>query len=98
MTFSEFKQSLMQASPPGNLNILLKAMWYDGKEDWESAHNLAQEVNTNDGSWVHAYLHRKEGDTGNAQYWYHRAKRNMPSYSSQQEWEAISKELLEIST
>jgi hypothetical protein len=95
MTFSEFKQSLTQSSPPSDLNPLLKAMWYDGKEDWESAHDLAQEVNTNDGSWVHAYLHRKEGDNGNASYWYHRANRKMPACSLKEEWEMISKELLE---
>lgn len=94
MTFSEFKQSLTQSTPPTHLSALLKAMWYDAKEDWESAHNLAQEVNNNNGSWVHAYLHRKEGDNGNAAYWYHRANRKMPTYSLKEEWEDISKELL----
>lgn len=94
MTFTEFKQSLTQSSPPSDLSTLLKAMWHDGKEDWESAHNLAQDVTTNDGSWVHAYLHRKEGDNANASYWYHRANRKMPSYSLKEEWKNISKELL----
>jgi hypothetical protein len=94
MTFTEFKQSLSQSNPPASLSPLLKAMWHDAKDDWESAHNVAQDVNTKDGSWVHAYLHRKEGDAGNAAYWYHRANKKMPDYSLVQEWEEISTELL----
>lgn len=90
MTLQEFKQSLNQPQPPATASMLLQAMWHDGKGNWEVAHNLAQDVETDLGSWVHAYLHRKEGDTGNAAYWYQRAHRKMPPYSLQQEWEEIS--------
>jgi len=94
MTFSEFKQSITQHTPPPSLSSLLQAMWYDAKGDWEAAHNLAQEVNTKDGSWIHAYLHRKEGDLGNASYWYHRANQPVSKKSLSEEWEEITKALL----
>ena len=94
MTFEEFKLSLQQSSPPASLNTLAKALWFDGKGDWEGAHNLAQDVETNDGSWVHAYLHRKEGDVGNASYWYHRAGKKMPTVPLEDEWVSIVKALL----
>jgi hypothetical protein len=94
MSFEEFKSSLRQSSPPANLSALAQALWFDGKGDWEAAHNLAQDVNTNDGSWVHAYLHRKEGDVGNASYWYHRAGKKMATASLEEEWSAIVKALL----
>jgi hypothetical protein len=95
MTFNEFKQSLSNDTPPHFDNVLLKALWHDGKGNWEASHNVAQEVETSEGSWVHAYLHRKEGDAGNASYWYHRAKRKMPTFSLDEEWEQIVKELLQ---
>lgn len=94
VTFETFKESLKEGNPPADLSSLLKAMWYDGKGDWHTAHELAQEVNTRDGSWVHAYLHRKEGDHGNAGYWYHRAGKMMPIHSLETEWESITRELL----
>lgn len=91
MTFEEFKSSLLQSIPPANLKPLAKALWFEGKGDWEAAHNIAQDVHTNEGSWVHAYLHRKEGDVGNASYWYHRAGKSMPSMSLDEEWTSIVK-------
>jgi len=94
MTFSEFKKSVGQNAPPPNINSLLQALWFDAKGDWEMAHNLAQEVNTKDGSWIHAYLHRKEGDLGNASYWYQRANRPLCRKSLSEEWEEITKALL----
>jgi hypothetical protein len=68
---------------------LFAAMWWDSRGDWERAHELAQAVGTADGAWVHAYLHRKEGDLGNADYWYRRAGRRRPASSLDGEWEAI---------
>jgi hypothetical protein len=65
-------------------------MWYDGQGDWTKAHDIAQEMHNDDGAWIHAYLHRKEGDNGNASYWYQRAKRRMPAYELQREWEEIT--------
>lgn len=94
MTFSDFKDSLKQPSPPSNLSNTLRALWYDAKGDWESAHNVAQEINTSDGSWIHAYLHRKEGDLGNASYWYHRANQPVSKKTLTDEWEEITKAML----
>lgn len=94
MTLPEFKASLSTDVPPKGISNLLEAMWYDGKGDWERSHNIAQDVHSKDGSWIHAYLHRKEGDYGNAAYWYARAGRKMPSVSLKDEWEVICVELL----
>jgi hypothetical protein len=94
MDLLEFKSSLNNASPPQGISALLEAMWYDGKGDWEASHNIAQHITTKDGSWIHAYLHRKEGDNGNAGYWYARAGRKFPSIGVEEEWEVICSELL----
>jgi hypothetical protein len=90
MTVQELKATINHPKPPEKLSPLLQSLWYDAKGDWESAHNIAQDINSDDGSWVHAYLHRKEGDNGNASYWYHRAKRQMPAYTLEKEWEEIA--------
>ena len=89
MDFSTFKSSLQAAEPPANLPLCLAALWYDAKQDWEQAHHIAQDIGDQDGAWVHAYLHRKEGDPGNARYWYNRAGRPMPDYALEKEWEEI---------
>ncbi|MBL7877006.1 MAG: hypothetical protein JNL53_15165 [Cyclobacteriaceae bacterium] len=93
MTLTEFKKSLAEQQPPP-VAVLLQALWYDARGDWEKAHAIAQEVNTKDGSWIHAYLHRKEGDHFNAQYWYTRANRALPKIDLDEEWNFIVKELL----
>jgi len=72
----------------------LAAMWYEGKGDWEQAHTIAQGIPTREGAWVHAYLHRKEGDDWNANYWYNRADRSMPDYSLEREWKEMVRSLL----
>ena len=94
MTLSEFKASLSSSSPPKGISNLLEAMWYDGKGDWEASHNVAQEIHSKEGSWIHAYLHRKEGDEGNASYWYQRANKPFCTLSLDEEWESIAKALL----
>lgn len=94
MTFAEFKQSLAAATPPAELDHLQLALWHDARGDWEQAHQLAQAINSRNAARVHAYLHRKEGDLGNASYWYSRAGANMPQSSLQQEWEDIAMALL----
>ncbi len=94
MTFTEFKASLLDNQPPGETGNLLQAMWHDAKGDWNNAHQIAQDADTAEGAWVHAYLHRKEGDPSNALYWYHRAKRTMPKISLEEEWESIVKKLM----
>lgn len=88
MTLSEFKSSLDKQQPPP-VAVLLQALWHDGSGNWEKAHTIAQDVTSKEGSWIHAYLHRKEGDQFNAAYWYNRAGRTMPSYSLEKEWEEI---------
>jgi hypothetical protein len=93
MTLKELK--LLEAFPK-SLSLLLQAMWHDRQGNWDSSHDLAQNVNTRDGSWVHAYLHRKEGDKSNALYWYHRAGKDMPTTTLEQEWEEIVTALLEL--
>jgi hypothetical protein len=94
MNFDNFKSSLINSAPPPGLPGGLQALWYDGKGDWNKAHNIAQDIETAEGSWIHAYLHRKEGDLGNAAYWYHRAKQPVSKTSLQEEWETIVKALL----
>lgn len=94
MSAEEFNKSLIEETPPSGISPLLAAMWYDGKGDWERAHHIAQDIHTNDGSWIHAYLHRKEGDNGNASYWYHRAGKKFPAISLDEEWMDIVRNLL----
>jgi len=79
---------------PEDLPQLLQALLLDADGDWQSAHNIAQKDPSPEGSWVHAYLHRKEGDQGNASYWYHFAGRQMPDMSFEEEWEYIAQALL----
>ena len=94
MTFETFKASLSGSHPPTGTSPLLEALWHEAKDDWNRAHNIAQDIHSDDGSWMHAYLHRKEGDHGNAAYWYRRAGRPVPKVSLNTEWEQIARELL----
>ena len=94
MTLEEFIALTEEDQPPDGLSILLTALWFDRKGDWGKAHELAQTVPTETGSLVHAYLHRKEGDPGNARYWYHRSGRPESRKSLEEEWESIVTELL----
>jgi hypothetical protein len=94
MTLGEFRATLSAAAPPPDLPSLLRALWHDAKGDWNAAHHVAQDVESSDGSWVHAYLHRKEGDAGNAAYWYRRAGQPIAHDSLNEEWTRIVKALL----
>ncbi len=94
MSFEDFKSSLEGEVPPTSISPLLEALWFDGNRDWKQAHEITQHINTPDGSWVHAYLHRKEGDLSNAEYWYVKARKEMPNLSLFEEWEEIVFELL----
>jgi hypothetical protein len=62
------------------------ALWHDARGNWAEAHRIAQDVDTSSGAWVHAYLHRKEGDLGNAAYWYRRAGQQVAEDSLDAEW------------
>lgn len=72
----------------------LLALWWDDKGDWNKAHEIAQEIEAAHGAWVHAYLHRKEGDHGNAAYWYRRAGRPIAKDDLHDEWKRIVLEML----
>lgn len=84
-----FRHSLELTAPPAELTLYLRVLWLDSKGDWEGAHDIAQEIEDADGSWLHAYLHRKEGDLPNAGYWYHRAGRAQPDLSVDAEWDQL---------
>ncbi len=86
MTFFTFKHSLQQQNPPASISPNLLALWYDGKGDWTKAHDIADGNPYPEANWVHAYLHRKEGDNWNANYWYRRAGKTMPTLSLAEEW------------
>ena len=95
MDLTAFKESILSAYPPDNTSIYLKALWHDAKGDWDKAHELIQNVPDKNASWIHAYLHRKEGDISNADYWYFQAGRKRPSSTLNEEWDEITKELLQ---
>ncbi len=94
MNYADFISSIENISPSGQISVYLKALWLDAKEDWSGAHHLIDDMEDANAYWVHAYLHRKEGDNSNANYWYRKAGKPMPSFSLEQEWENIVKALL----
>ena len=75
----EFRQSLGRAAPPRGIQPPLKALWHDAKDEWDQAHNIVQQEDDAASAWVHAYLHRKEGDDSNAGYWYRRGNGPLPA-------------------
>ncbi|MCX2432998.1 MULTISPECIES: hypothetical protein [unclassified Pedobacter] len=89
MTFIEFKDSLKSDHPPIGLSVPLKALWFDGKGDWDQAHHEVDHLDDAISALIHAYLHRKEGDTWNADYWYRNAKESRPQISLEEEWEQL---------
>lgn len=95
-TVEEFRASLAQQEPPGGLTAPLEALWWDAKGDWARSHALVDELETRDGMAVHAYLHRKEGQTSNADYWYRRSGRKFHRHALDAEWLALVKCLLAV--
>jgi hypothetical protein len=93
MTIEDFRKSVSGTEPP-ETRAALRALWWDAKGDWDRAHQAAQEGSDKDGDWVHAYLHRKEGDLSNARYWYSRVGRTMPAGSLDEEWTDLVGNLL----
>ncbi len=89
-----FRATLGAAEPPAGLSPALQALWWDAKGDWNRAHDCTQADEGRAGSWVHAYLHRKEGDLSNAGYWYRRAGHERPDTGLDAEWAAIAAALL----
>ena len=95
MTLADLDAAVRSSTAlPGSAPALVRALWHDATGDWEQAHQVAQDVETADGSWVHAYLHRKEGDLGNAGYWYRRAGKPIATGPLEDEWRAIAAALL----
>jgi hypothetical protein len=95
MTLEELKSSLADTAPPAGLPPALRALWHDARGNWDEAHRIAQDVDDETGAWVHAYLHRKEGDAGNAAYWYRRAGKPAARDPLEAEWDRIATALLE---
>lgn len=97
MDVAKFKASLSAAGPPGKLNLALTALWWDAKGDWKKAHEHAQQDEGNPTcDWVHAYLHRKEGDASNARYWYRQAGKPAATGSLDEERDRIVAALIEL--
>lgn len=94
MTFEAFRDSLRADAPPAALDPAVQALWHEARGDWSAAHRLAQAEDDAAGAWVHAYLHRVEGDLANAGYWYRRAGRPVCTQPLPEEWAAIALALL----
>jgi hypothetical protein len=94
MKLQQFQGSLQFSDPPADLSPALAGLWWDAKGDWTMAHESAQKDKGPAAAWVHAYLHRKEGDADNAAYWYGRAGKPPAQGSLEAEWKAIASSLL----
>lgn len=95
MDYKDFRSSLKGTRPPRGLPALLRALWHDAKGDWNRAHVITAAERTTAAARVHAYLHRKEGDSDNARYWYTRAGAERPHASLRKEWEALVRSFLD---
>jgi hypothetical protein len=94
MTPEDFRRSQALQTPPRALTPALAALWWLKKGEWEKAHKIVMDEGGREAAWVHAHLHRIEGDAGNAAYWYRQAKRPVASGSLDEEWDAIAAALL----
>lgn len=94
MTAKELRQSVAGAEPPEGLSVPVEALWWEAKGEWARAHGLVDEMETREGMAVHAYLHRREGAEGNAEYWYARAGRQFRREKMDDEWDALAEGLL----
>ena len=95
MTPSAFKRSLSDKEPPDALSPALTALWWAGNDDWDKAHKIVMDEGGANCAWVHAYLHRVEGDLDNAGYWYRQARRKVATNALKAEWSEIVAALLE---
>ena len=84
-----FTETITLPSVPSGLSIYLESLWFDAKGEWNKAHKLIDHLEDKDAAWLHAYLHRKEGDISNADYWYRKAGKTRPSVSLKEEWENL---------
>ncbi len=99
MDLATYKASLDAQEPPAGLDVPLQALWWAGKGEWHKAHDLLQDQPDDNGSaWVHAWLHREEGDNANAGHWYNRARQTPVTVPLQTEWEDIAASLMQGQT
>jgi hypothetical protein len=94
MNPEEFRASITEEKPPIGVSAPLAALWWDAKGDWTRSHAMVDELETTDGMAVHAYLHRKEGQASNADYWYQRAGHRFYRPALEAEWQALVEALL----
>jgi hypothetical protein len=94
MELAAYRASLAGDAPPQELGLALQGLWWEAKGDWNKAHECAQAEEDMAGCWVHAYLHRREGDLDNAGYWYRRAGQPAATGALEEEWLAIAGSLL----
>jgi hypothetical protein len=94
VSIAEFRASLSGTAPSAALTPPLAALWWAAKGEWDKAHGIVQDENTSVAAWVHAYLHRVEGDLGNAGYWYRQAGQPVAKDPLEVEWERIASALL----
>jgi hypothetical protein len=94
MTLTEFERSLPKPKPPAGLTPALTGLWWAAKDEWDKAHAIVMDEGGKDCAWVHAYLHRVEGDLGNAGYWYRQAGKPAATGALQSEWTEIARDLL----
>jgi hypothetical protein len=94
MTVEEFNASLSKVRPPAGVAPALVALWWASKDDWKKAHAIVMDESSKECAWVHAHLHRLEGDLENARYWYRQAKRPVATGSLAGEWDDIARTLL----
>jgi hypothetical protein len=94
MDLVAFRSTLGAGAPPTD-DLALQALWREARGEWDAAHDLTNREGGQDGAWVHAYLHRVEGDLSNADFWYARAGRARPECGTDEEWTSIATELLE---
>ena len=92
--YESFRKTIEEKKIPADISVYLKAMWYDAIGDWPKAHSMVDDLEDTTACWVHAYLHRKEPDIWNADYWYRRAGKKRPDISLDEEWENIVHALL----
>jgi hypothetical protein len=91
---AQFKTSLAAEAPAGDVAAPLAGLWWTAKGDWDRAHRIVQDESTRAAAWVHAHLHRLEGDLGNASYWYRQAGQPVATDALELEWERIASALL----
>jgi hypothetical protein len=94
MDYESFRKSIEEKKMPVGMSVCLQAMWYDANGDWRQAHSMVDDLEDTTACWVHAYLHRKEPDIWNADYWYRRAGKKRPDISLDEEWGNIVTTLL----